>query len=179
MRDQLKEAFVKAFDSGDAETAAEIVFDCLLTQLDTQKTIEVIGRKQEDEEEKKSTGKKDWAKMAVYKDKEGCELAVFEPTTGKDKRPIVRGVVMLQMMVQMHPGLPPQPQQQRFEFSFKKGISIRQAMETFDKVAEEAVEKLRKEQKEKQKQIIPAHGGQLPPRMLGPDGKPMLGKPRK
>jgi hypothetical protein len=177
MRDQLKEAFIEAFDSGDAETAATIVFDCLQAQMDGGKSLEVIEASKKDEGDDKK-GKSGWAKLVVYKDKEGREIAAFEPTGGKDKRVILRGVVTLTMQVQMHPGLPPQPQQQRYEFPFKKGTSIRHAMEIFDKTAEEAVENLKKEQEEKKNQIVAARGN-LPP-MIGPDGKPIqMGKPRK
>lgn len=174
MKDKLKEAFVRAFDSGDAELAAKIVFDCFTSDMDVKTAVSVLGSAKEEEEDLdgKVSG---WAKLEVYKDKEGREIAAFKPTGGKDRRVVLRGVVTLTMNVQMHPGMPAQPQQQRYEFPFKKGTSLRHAMETFDKVSEEAVENLKKEQTEKKKQIISASG--MPP-IIGMNGKPLLGRPR-
>lgn len=49
-------------------------------------------------------------------------------------------------------------------------------MDTFDKVADDAVEKFKKEQADKAKQVLPARGNLL----TGPDGKPLgMGKPRE
>jgi hypothetical protein len=111
-----------------------------------------------------------WAKTTVFKGDGGQEIVEFEQiSTGEPK--IYRGGVTL--LVRDPSGQVP-PQHIPFSFMFPDGTELAGAMDSFDSVANKAIDDYKKEQAaavlRESKKIVPASSA---PMMFSASGRPM------
>lgn len=110
--------------------------------------------------------------VKIFVDAGGREVREFSQVFGKNKEePFYKGFAIMVVQARRPDGMPLPPKEQRVEFPFPEGTTLKKAFEDYDVVAKKEMDEYVKALNEKaaEKKIVPASA--MPP-ILGANGKP-------